>query len=47
VENYYDLDYVRVEKDLINVKLVLSIKKKRNVIELTQKEKIYPTKDIV
>ncbi len=47
VENYYDLGYIGVEKDFPNVKVVLPIKKKRNVIELTQKEKIYNKRDIV
>ena len=41
VKNYYDLGYVGVEKDFPNVKVVLPIKKKRNVVELTQKEKTY------
>ena len=40
VKNYYDLGYVGVEKDFPDVKVVLPVKKIRNV-ELTQKEKIY------
>ncbi len=40
VENYYDLGYYGVEKDFPDVKVVLPIKKKRN-IELTKKEKRY------
>ena len=40
VKNYYDLGYQGVEKDFPNVKVVLPIKKKRN-IELTQKDKTY------
>ena len=40
VKNYYDFGYVGLEKDFPNVKVVLPIKKKRNV-ELTQKEKTY------
>jgi hypothetical protein len=40
VENYYDLGYQGVEKDFPNMKIVLPIKKKRN-IELTKKEKRY------
>ena len=40
VKNYYDLGYVGVEKDFPDVKVVLPVKKIRNV-ELTEKEKIY------
>ena len=40
VKNYYDLGYVGVEKDFPDMKVVLPVKKIRNV-ELTQKEKIY------
>ena len=40
VENYYDLGYQGVETDFPNMKIVLPIKKKRN-IELTKKEKRY------
>jgi hypothetical protein len=40
VKNYYDLGYQGVEKDFPNMKVVLPIKKKRN-IELTQKDKTY------
>ena len=45
VKNYYDLGYQGVEKDFPNVKVVLPIKKKRN-IELNKRRK-YTTKDIV
>jgi hypothetical protein len=41
-KNYYDLDYQRVETDFPKMKVVLSIKKKRNV-EFTQKEKTTKT----
>ena len=42
VENYYDLGYIGIEeKDFPNMRVVLPIKKKHSVIELTQKEKIY------
>jgi len=40
VENYFDLCYEWVENNFPNIKVVLPIKKKRNV-ELTQKEKTY------
>ncbi len=40
VKNYYNLGYQGVEKDFPNVKVVLPIKKKRN-IELKQKDKTY------
>jgi hypothetical protein len=40
VENYFDLGYHGIENDFPNMKVVLLIKKKRN-IELTQKGKIY------
>lgn len=43
VENYYDLGYVGVETDFPDIKIVLPIKKKRN-IELTKKEKRYNKK---
>ena len=46
VKNYFDLGYHGIENDFPNMKVVLTIKKKRN-IELTQKEKRDTTKDIV
>ena len=46
VENYFDLGYHGIENDFPDVKVVLPIKKKRN-IELTKKEKRDTTRDIV
>ena len=46
VENYFDLGYHGIENDFPDVKVVLPIKKKRN-IELTKKEKRDTTKNIV
>ena len=43
VENYYDLGYKGIEKDFPDLKVVLPVKKKRN-IELTRTEKRYNKK---
>ncbi len=43
IENYFDLGYHGIENDFPDVKVVLPVKKKRN-IELTKKEKIYNKK---
>ena len=40
VKNYYDLGYYGIEKDFPDLKVVLPVKKKRN-IELTRTEKRY------
>jgi hypothetical protein len=40
VKNYFDLGYQGIENDFPDVKVVLPVKKKRN-IKLTQKEKTY------
>ena len=41
VENYFDLGYHGIENDFPDLKAVLPLKKKCNVIELTKKEKRY------
>ena len=47
VKNYFDLGYKGIEKDFPDLKVVLPVKKKRN-IELTKpKQKRDTTKDIV
>ena len=40
VKNYYDLGYYRIENDFSDMKVLLPVKKKRN-IELTKTEKRY------
>ena len=46
VKNYFDLGYKGIEKDFPDLKVVLPVKKKRN-IELTKIEKRYNKRDIV
>jgi G3E family GTPase len=41
VKNYFDLGYHGIENDFPDLKAILPLKKKRNVIELTKKEKRY------
>ena len=41
VKNYFDLGYHGIENDFPDLKAILPVKKKRNVIELTKSEKRY------